>query len=348
MTADPLADLPLFDYDTPPPVLLADKWGVPPFSILDRRTGRWRERKNRWLSLGIQSELGRDPNLLLRSPMVREFDYYRHRDRENASMLKDYNWMKRKMADVTPSGAGTSIFDPVLCELVYRWFTNPGDRVLDPFAGGSVRGITASLLERWYTGIDLSAAQVAANEAQEGIGSDTHWPIWLEGDATEQGALLGPPAETYDLVFSCPPYADLEVYSDNPADLSTMDYTRFSIAHARAIRQACDRLAPNRFAVWVISDVRDKRGHYRGLVGHTVQAFQTAGLALYNDAVLLDPVGTGAVRAGFLFSRARKLIRMHQHVLVFLKGDGPTAARRLEAPALPPDYDDPDSEQADP
>lgn len=32
---------------------------VPPFSVLDTRQGYWQERKQAWLSLGIQSELGR-------------------------------------------------------------------------------------------------------------------------------------------------------------------------------------------------------------------------------------------------------------------------------------------------
>jgi len=320
VSLDPLAEPALFDYDAPPPITLADRFGVPPFSILDRRIGRWQERKRRWLSLGIQSELGRDDNLF-----------------NNGKAPA--GWVEEAMYALTPGGL-TSVFDPVLCELVYRWFSNPGDRVLDPFAGGSVRGIVASLLQRWYTGIDLRPEQVEANELQEDLGSDTHWPIWLQGDATDQRAVLGPPAETYDLIFSCPPYADLERYSDDPSDLSTMDYTRFSIAHARAILQAAERLAPNRYAVWVISDVRDKRGFYRGLVGHTVQAFQTAGLVLYNDAVLLDPVGTSAVRAPYMFTRTRKLARMHQHVLIFLKGDVQAAARRLDPPPIPPDEEE--------
>jgi hypothetical protein len=32
---------------------------VPPFSVLDARQGYWQERKRAWLSLGIQSEVGR-------------------------------------------------------------------------------------------------------------------------------------------------------------------------------------------------------------------------------------------------------------------------------------------------
>jgi hypothetical protein len=38
---------------------LADKFLVPPFTILDARQGYWQERKRQWLSIGIQSELGR-------------------------------------------------------------------------------------------------------------------------------------------------------------------------------------------------------------------------------------------------------------------------------------------------
>src|SRR5688572_4612648 len=54
-----------------------------------------------------------------------------------------------------PQGSGTSIFDPVLCELIYRWFVPPGGLVLDPFAGGSVRGIVAAMLGRRYVGVEL-------------------------------------------------------------------------------------------------------------------------------------------------------------------------------------------------
>lgn len=38
---------------------LVEKFGVPPFSVLDARQGYWQDRKRAWLSLGIQSEIGR-------------------------------------------------------------------------------------------------------------------------------------------------------------------------------------------------------------------------------------------------------------------------------------------------
>jgi hypothetical protein len=78
---------------------------------------------------------------------------------------------------------GTSIFDPVLCELAYRWFCPPGGLVLDPYAGGSVRGIVAAKCGRRYIGIDLSERQVSANRAQaEAIcKSDGNYAIPMAG-----------------------------------------------------------------------------------------------------------------------------------------------------------------------
>lgn len=111
-------------------------------------------------------------------------------------------------------GSGTSIFDPVLCELAYKWFCPPGGQIIDPFSGGSVRGIVASLLGYRYWGCDLRAEQVAANEAQRGIADAATPPIWVCGDSRET-LKEAPPA---DFVFTCPPYGDLERYSDDPRD----------------------------------------------------------------------------------------------------------------------------------
>lgn len=293
---------------------LADRFIVPPFSVLDARQGYWQERKDRWLALGIDSELGRDAAANV-AKKGGEFlvDAYRGRSKD----------LDPKEIPRTATN-GTSIFDPVLCELVYRWFCMPGGVVLDPFAGGSVRGLVAGILGLRYHGIELRAEQVAANETQRHLapGADL---TWVPGDSRVKLEH----APQADLVFSCPPYGDLEVYSDDAADLSNMTAAEFDAAHADVIKKACARLRDNRFAVWVIGDVRTKTGAYRGLVQSTVQAFKDAGLSLYNDAVLVTAVGSLPVRTGRTFGQSRKLGKTHQNVLVFLKGDARQAAADL-------------------
>lgn len=416
----------------------------------------------------------------------------------------------------TPAQTGTSIFDPVLCEIAYRWFCPPGGLVLDPFAGGSVRGIVAAYLGRRYIGVDLSERQCEANrvqheaifaekppadpaapvsvkisaamarlkfngcdpdyirdvchasccqssaapggtlitihpseqkaiEARGGIveagllqsigkrcpfksaddlcglhftpdkpfgciaspftltqagtlivrnrykmlkcyddgrrqpaykafrasldlifgpeeaaridreldagGGDLmasmsrkNYDMLRDNDAIKRGELDGGepasaewiagdsrqalPACEADFVFSCPPYADLERYSDDPADISTMDYPAFREAYFDIIKQACARLKPDSFAAFVVGEVRDKRGHYVDFIGDTVQAFRDAGLEYYNEGILITAVGSLPIRVGRQFSGARKLGKTHQNVLVFVKGSGKRAAER--------------------
>lgn len=150
--------------------------------------------------------------------------------------------------------SGTSIFDPVLCELAYSWFCPQGGTILDPFAGGSVRGIVASRLGRQYIGVELRPEQVEANRAQGDDLCQDLPPVWHTGDSRNIDRICAD--VDADFVFSCPPYADLEVYSDNPDDLSTLKYEDFKLAYFEIIAKACGRLKQDRFACFVVGDVR--------------------------------------------------------------------------------------------
>jgi DNA modification methylase len=237
-------------------------------------------------------------------------------DRDEA----DLDEVSRKILAAQPE-SGTSIFDPVLCELAYRWFCPDGGSILDPFAGGSVRGIIAAVLGRQYTGIDLRPEQIAANVEQAVRIVPDKPPRWIVGDSRDVRKLA---RGKYDLIFSCPPYGDLERYSDDPRDLSTMDHPAFLDAY-RAIITACvGMLKPNRFAVFVVGDIRDERGFYRNLPASTTAAFHDAGATLYNEAVLITAVGSLPIRISRQFAGYRKLGKTHQNVLVFFKGDPKT------------------------
>lgn len=148
-------------------------------------------------------------------------------------------------------------------------------------------------------------------------------PTWYEGDAAQTAQVLADneAPEQFDFVFSCPPYHDLEQYTDNPADLSQMEYDEFLEAYREAITDCVEHLKDNRFAAFVVSEIRDDEGYYRGFVKDTVQAFEDAGMRLYNDAVLVNSPGTLPVRVRNYFEKGRKLGRQHQNVLVFYKGD---------------------------
>lgn len=224
----------------------------------------------------------------------------------------------------------SSIFDPVVCELAYKWWCPLEGQVLDPFAGGSVRGIVAALLGRRYWGCDLRLEQIEANEEQRAIvnkyGGNGENIEWVCGDSLDTVEN----APEADFLFSCPPYGNLEIYSEDPRDISNMSFKDFIKAYREIIRKSCQRLKPNRFACFVVGDFRNKDGHYCNFVPGTIKAFRDAGLEFYNDIVLVNVVGTASVRGTRQFRAGRKVVKLHQNVLVFVKGDWREAVKSLD------------------
>ena len=313
---------------------LAERFGVPPFSVLDARQGYWQARKRAWLALGIQSELGR----VSAAPGGHPLPGVR-------GPRRDY---KPGVHGLQPGEeSASSIFDPVLCELAYRWFCPADGLVLDPFAGGSVRGILAAKLGRNYLGFDLSSDQIEAN-AEQALAildaAENQRVDWHCGDSRQQ--LRGCEAEA-DLIFSCPPYGDLESYSEDPLDLSAMSFEDFGAAYRDIIAASCARLKQDRFACFVVGDFRDTAtGCYRNFVSLTIEAFLSAGLALYNDAVLITAVGSLPIRVAAMFEGSRKLGKAHQNVLVFLKGDAKRATEAIGPVEFALDLEQPQAEEA--
>jgi len=277
---------------------MEERFWVPPFSVLDASSKRWQTRKKEWISLWIQSERWRDWEVLGK-------------------------WLKQLAVSSTKGhrdNGWVSIFDPVLTELSYKWFNIEWWTILDPFAWWSVRWIVASKL--WYTYIwnDLSEKQVLENRKQaEKICWDNQ-PVWTIWDSTKIKKIVWEDKK-FDMLFTCPPYVDLEVYSDKKEDLSTMKYEDFKKAYFKIIKESCDLLKDNRFAVIVIWEVRKKNWEYYNFVGDTIQAFLDAWLKYYNEIILAIAFSTLPLRAWRIFNSGRKIGKRHQNVLVFYKWD---------------------------
>jgi hypothetical protein len=296
---------------------LQAKFIIPPFSVWDTRQGYWQDRKRLWLELGVKSEIGRAGNLTYtgKETTTQHLNYCREKEKAEA----EGNGKSFYDSVVAERGGGTSIFDPVVCELCYKWFCPRGGVILDPFAGGSVRGITAHILGYKYIGIDLSAEQIEANKQQGQEIIPDNMPNWISGNSADMYKLL-PSGFTCDFVFSCPPYYDLEQYTDHKCDLSNMSWGDFKDEYSDIIYKASQCLEPNRFACFVVSEVRDNKGMYRGLVPFTIAAFKRANMQLYNEIILVNQVGSMPIRVKKQFGDYRKCGRVHQNILVFYNG----------------------------
>lgn len=292
--------------------LLKDRYIVPPFSILNTITQNWQKRKDIWEDMGIDSVQGRDVK------------------RNNANPVNTFSARGEKAKDAER----TSTFDPLLCEIMYKWFSNEGDYILDPFAGGSVRGIVAVSLGRNYKGIDLSKEQVETNVHQYlDVASRyniQNIPYWVCSDSEEYLGNEIYSTMCYDMVFTCPPYYNLEKYTNNEEDLSNMPtYKEFIKKYAQILRYASMMLDNERFFVIVVSEIRNpETGAYYGFVPDTIQILRECGLEYYNDIILYNNLGSLPIRAPKYFDQSRKIGRTHQNILVFYKGNPKTIHSR--------------------
>lgn len=161
-------------------------------------------------------------------------------------------------------------------------------------------------------------------------------PIWVQGDSTTLAAELYP-REHADLVFTCPPYYDLERYGQAQADISNAaTYELFLVAYEQVLANAYEVLREDRFFVVVVGEIRDRdTGTYRGLVPDTIRICTQLGLHFYNDIVLATPIGSLPVRAARYMASARKVGKAHQNVLVFVKGDAAAATEACGPVATP-------------
>ena len=128
--------------------------------------------------------------------------------------------------------------------------------------------------------------------------------------------------DSQDLLFSCPPYYDLEKYSDLENDASNQGtYEDFIKILDNAFKAAVSCLKNNRFAVIVVGDIRNKKsGFYYDFCGDIKRIFKEAGMLLYNEIILVETGASTALRAG-RYMESRKVAKMHQNILVFYKGE---------------------------
>lgn len=275
---------------------LSDWFVVPPFSILNSSSKEWQEKKKKW------------NRLINDKAQVRKNTLSRCGHKENS---KNWQFMAIK-------GDTTSILDPVMCEIILQWFTNNGHITFDPFAGDSVFGFCSSYKKRPFVGIELRKEQVLFNQNQ--VDNYNLNAKYICDDSLNIDDHIKD--NSIDFLFSCPPYADLEIYSKLDNDLSNMSYNDFFKTIKIILTKSVNKLKENRFAVIVIGEVRDKNtGIYLGLVPNIIQTMTDAGMNYYNDIILQTPIGNLHMRAGAYMDSSRKIGKQHQNILVFYKGN---------------------------
>lgn len=266
---------------------LTERFIVPPFSVLDSRKGYWMQRKKAWKEIIQDQGESREGTLS-----------------KGDNIINNIN-------------DGVSILDPVMAELVSYWYGIEGGNAFDTFAGDTVFGYVAASYKMKFKGIELRKEQADINNRRvKAAGLNAKYVC---DDGQNVAKHFKPNSQ--DLYFSCPPYFDLEVYSELDNDASNQaSYTEFLQILDNSFAGAYKALKENRFAVIVVGDIRDKKDAYRLFVDDIRRMWNSYGAILYNEMIYVEPVGTLPQRLG-RFMKNRKVGKCHQNILVFYKGE---------------------------
>lgn len=303
---------------------LNDRFIVPPFSVLDTRKGYWQARKKMWRSKVTSVDIGGSrEDTLINSPEIKYKDLYqrtrKHREelgisfREYLDKYVPDDVKEREASKVLAQG--TSLFDPVLAEIVMRWFCPHDGSILDPFGGEQTKGIVAGVLGLKYRGCEIRPDQVQLNSEAT---KDYPNVKYACGDSNNIAEIITD--RGFDLCFTSPPYYDLEVYSKE--DMSALGtYDEFMAQYENIFRQCVDMLSDGAFLVVKIGEIRNKQtGAYRNFVGDNISMFMRLGLTYYNEIIMVETGASTALRAS-RYMDSRKVAKMHQNILVFYKGN---------------------------
>jgi len=224
------------------------------------------------------------------------------------------------VSDKTKSlNANVSVLDPVVCECVLRFFMpKNGKRVYNPFGGGVQMGFVTGSYGYEYLSSEIRQNQTDANNA---ICKDFSNTKWVKSDSSKFT-----PDQKYDLVFSCPPYYQVEDYLDYDGkppigELNSIPtYEEFRDTLFEGYKNAISVLNDNCFFVVMTGDSRDKKGAYYGCEAEHELFFKSQGLHIYNRITYLECEFTRLATAKKTLA-TRKFPKREQKILVFYKGD---------------------------
>lgn len=206
-----------------------------------------------------------------------------------------------------------SIFPAPLMEMILvRYGGPPGSKILDAFAGGPPRGLVASIMGYQYTGFEIRQEQIDENEALlEKLKLTGATYVKSDGrflDITDQ----------FDCGITCPPYFNLEVYSDQTDDVSNFStYSEFNASMWCCSNAYRERIKPGGFVCVIVGLFRDKQtGELIDFPAHTVENFREAGFLYWQHIILSKNFASAAVRAGNSW-RGEKLVPRHENLLIF-------------------------------
>jgi len=195
--------------------------------------------------------------------------------------------------------ATTSYFNPKLCRMVYSSYCPENGTIFDPFSS-VVRPYVARLMDYNYTGCEVRKDEY--EKINKILMAKTLFKTSdvniLNIDCREFET-----ENKYDLIFTCPPYWNLETYSDQDNDMSNIsDYSNFIIEMSKVYKKCVSLMHKDSYCCFVVADFRDYSEGRKLInrlvpfVSDMIRCGEDSGLALYDKVIIKKPLGTAPAR----------------------------------------------------
>jgi len=211
-----------------------------------------------------------------------------------------------------------SVFNPAVAQAIVACYAPKEGVCFDPFGGGGTRAIIAAKNGLQYKGVELRQEEVMAVGQRCAHCGVTDSVVIHCGDSRDCSGFM--PDSSADFCYTCPPYHDLEKYEGGPADLSMCSSYAEFVKELSLVVAECSRiLKPGSNSCWVVGLHRDKAGELLAM-NHDVARIHQANGFRFKEEVVLAHKNNGAIqRVGNFEKGDKRLIRMHEYVLVFVK-----------------------------
>lgn len=211
-------------------------------------------------------------------------------------------------------------WSPYIPRNILLRYSQPGDKVLDQFAGGGTTLVEAKLLNRNIIGVDVN--DIALERCRDKIdfeheGADGK--VYLrKGDARQLDFISD---ESIDLICTHPPYADIIHYSegqDIPEDLSNFSVKEFLTEMEKVAVESFRVLKKGKFCAVLMGDTR-KKGHIIPMSFDVMRIFEAAG---FNTKEIIIKEQHNCKATGYWKTNSVKynfLLIAHEYLFIFKK-----------------------------
>ena len=218
----------------------------------------------------------------------------------------------------THNGKWRGNWSPYIPRNIILRYSQPGDLILDQFAGGGTTLVEAKLLNRNIIGIDTSDValeECTAKTAFSHDGADGRVVI-KKGDARNLPLILD---ESIDLICTHPPYANIIQYSkDIPEDISRLALPDFLVEMKKVSKECYRVLKPEKYCAILMGDIR-QNGMVVPLGFKVMSLFEDAGFKL-KELIIKEQHNcrsTGYWRTSV--SNHHFMLLAHEYLFVFKK-----------------------------